>query len=221
MTEEALRIAHQMDAVAIGPKHGFADMERLAQTAKKFEWHLVFGLNCYYDYLIRELKDSKTIVGGGLCSASTGFESTQQKVFLSKLYQEMGCGEVDLYLNLPFLRDGKEELALAELKKVREVTKCTMKVIIEAPALTDAQVKTACELVVTSGADFVKTGTGFLGPTTLEIVKKVKDAVGDRIQIKAAGGIMGYETLCAMRKMGVTRFGMGYEKAIKLMEELG
>ena len=220
MTAEALKIAHAMDAVAIGPKHGKEDMKKLVQAAKDYEIHLIYGLNCYYDYLLQELKDSKTIVGGGLCSPSTGFESTEQKVFLSQLYQDMGCGEVDLYINIPYIRDGMEELALEELKKVRDVTKCTMKVIIEAPALTDAQIKSACEVVVASGADFVKTATGFLGPTTLEIVKKVKDAVGDRIAIKAAGGIMGYETLQAMLDMGVTRFGMGYEKVTKLMREL-
>lgn len=221
MTEEALCIAHAMDAVAISPKHGFEDMKKLAEAAKRFEWHLVYGLNCYYDYLLSQLKGSKTIVGGGIASASTGFESTEQKLYLSKLYQDMGCGEVDLYINIPYIRDGMEDRALEELKRVREVTKCTMKVIIEAPALTDAQIKSACEVVIASGADFVKTATGFLGPTTLEIVKKVKSAVGDRIQIKAAGGIAGYETLCAMRNMGVSRFGMGFEKVIKMMEELG
>lgn len=220
MTDEAIRVAHMMDAVAIGPKHGFEDMKRLVQAAKRYDWHLVYGLNCYYDYLLYELKDTNTVVGGGICSASTGFESTEQKVFLAKRYQEIGCGEIDLYINIPFIRDQRDELALKELKKVREVTKCTMKVIIEAPTLTDDQIKRACEVVILAGADFVKTGTGFLGATTLETIKKVKEAVGNRIQMKAAGGIMGYETLIAMNHMGVTRFGMGYEKAVRMMQAL-
>ena len=52
MTDEAIRVAHMMDAVAIGPKHGFEDMKRLVQAAKTYDWHLVYGLNCYYDYLL-------------------------------------------------------------------------------------------------------------------------------------------------------------------------
>ena len=71
-----------------------------------------------------------------------------------------------------------------------------------------------------SGADYIKTGTGFLGATTLEIVKKVMDQARNKILVKAAGGIMGYETINAMKNMGVDRFGMGYEKAIRLMEEM-
>lgn len=70
------------------------------------------------------------------------------------------------------------------------------------------------------GADFIKTGTGFFGPTTLEIVRMVSDAAAGRIRIKAAGGIMGYETLKAMREMGVSRFGMGYKKVAAMLREL-
>ena len=214
-------VAHSLDAVAIGPKHNFSDMQKLVAAAKEYDWHLIYGLNCFYDYLLEELKGTNTIVGGGLCSASTGFESTEQKLFLAELYQKMGCGEVDLYINIPYIRSGMAERALDELKMLRDRINCTMKVIIEAPSLTDDQLKTACEVVVDSGADFLKTGTGFLGASTLETVKKVKDVVGDRIRLKAAGGIMGFETLRAMHDMGVERFGMGYEKAIRMMEELG
>ena len=220
MTEMGWELSRNLDAVAIGPNHGFADMKKLVQAAIKYEWKLIYGLNCYYDYLLSELKGTNTIIGGGLCSASTGFESTEQKIFLAELYQSMGCGEIDLYINIPYIRDGKEELALKELKQIRDVTKCTMKVIIEAPILNDEQIKRACQIVIDSGADYIKTGTGFLGATTLEIVKKVMDQARNKILVKAAGGIMGYETINAMKNMGVDRFGMGYEKAIRLMEEM-
>ena len=220
MSKLALEIAHQMDAVAISPEHDFRDMEELVRAAKEFDLHLVYGLNCFYPYLLRELKGTHTIVGGGLVSASSGFESTEQKLFLAKLYQEMGCGEIDMYLNLPYLRSGMEDRALEELKRMREAVKCPLKVIIEAPLLTPAQIKSACEVVIASGADFIKTGTGFFGPTTLEIVRMVSDAAAGRIRSKAAGGIMGYETLKAMREMGVSRFGMGYKKVAAMLREL-
>lgn len=220
MNDIAVDIAHRMDAVAISPEHNFRDMQELVTVAKKYDLHLVYGLNCFYPYLLENLKGSNTIVGGGIASASTGYESSEQKYFLAELYQSMGCGEMDLYINIPFIRSGMEDRALQELQKLRNIIKCTMKVIIEAPALSDDQIRTAGDVVVRSGADFIKTGTGFLGPTTLEIVQKVKEAVGNKIQIKAAGGITGYPMVKAMLDMGVTRIGMGYKKVIKMMEEL-
>lgn len=220
MSAERMRIAKMLDAVAISPGHDFRDMQELARIAKKYQIHLVYGLSCFCPYLLEELKGTGTVVGGGIFSANTGFEDTEQKIFMAKYNQELGCREIDMYINIPYIRSGMEELALKELKRVREVTKCPLKVIIEAPALTDAQIRTACEIVIDSGADFIKTGTGFLGPTTLETVKKVMDTARGKIQVKAAGGIMGYETLSAMEKMGVTRFGMGYKKAEKMLGEL-
>ncbi len=220
MKRTAAEIAHILDAVAIGKEHNFKDMELLVAAAKKYDFHLIYGLNCFYPYLLKELKGSATIVGGGIASVSTGFEPTEQKVFAAKAYIDMGCGEVDMVMNLTYLRSGMEDYALEELKRIREVVPTTLKVIIEAPLLSDEQVKTACEIVVHSGADFVKTGTGFFGPTTLETVRQVRDAVNGRIQVKAAGGIMGYETVNAMLEMGVTRIGMGYKKAAAMLDEL-
>lgn len=220
MNSLALEIAHIIDAVAISPQHTFHDMEELVAASKKYDIHLVYGLNCFYPYLLKELKGSHTIVGGGIASSSAGYESTEVKLFMAKMYQDMGCGEVDLYINIPYIRSGMPERALDELKKMRDAIECTMKVIVEAPILSSAELKTACEVVVASGADYIKTGTGFLGASTLDTVREVKDYVGDKIKIKAAGGIMGIETVQAMRAMGVSRIGMGYKKVISMLEAM-
>ena len=220
MNSESLRIAAMMDAVAIGPEHNFKDMQDLVRVAKEYNIHLIYGLSCFCGYMLKELKGTGTIVGGGIFSAHTGFEDTEQKLFMAKYNQEIGCGEIDMFINIPYIRSGMEDLALEELKKIRNITKCPLKVIIEAPVLSDEQIKTACEIVIESGADFIKTGTGFLGATTLEIVKKVMDVAKGKIQVKAAGGIMGYETVIAMEKMGVSRFGMGYKKAERMLHAL-
>lgn len=84
MSKLALEIAHQMDAVAISPEHDFRDMEELVRAAKEFDLHLVYGLNCFYPYLLRELKGTHTIVGGGLVSASSGFESDRAEALPRK-----------------------------------------------------------------------------------------------------------------------------------------
>lgn len=214
------QLADKIDAVAIGTTHNFADMQALADAAKRFDLHLVYGLNCFYPYLLQQLKGCHTIVGGGIGSSGTGAEGTEVKLYQAKLYQEMGCGEVDLYINIPYIRSGMAEEALKELRILRDAIRCPMKVIVEAPVLNSEQLKSACEVVVASGADFIKTGTGFLGASTLETVRCVKQLVGDRVQIKAAGGIQGIETVSAMLDMGVSRIGMGFLKVVDMLEQM-
>ena len=86
--------------------------------------------------------------------------------------------------------------------------------------LTNDEIKTASEIIVKAGGDFVKTGNGFYGPTTLEAVKIIKDTVGDKARIKAAGGIKGIDMVEELIELGVSRIGMSNPKTAKMMEEL-
>ena len=96
-----------------------------------------------------------------------------------------------------------------------------LKVIIEPMLLTDEEIRRASELAVEAGADYVKTGSGFsIGkPTTLHHVKVIKDTIGDRAQIKVAGGVRDLDTLLKMYKLGATRFGIGCASAEKILAE--
>ena len=86
--------------------------------------------------------------------------------------------------------------------------------------MTDEEIKIASEIVAEGGADFVKTSTGFFGPTTIEAVKILKDAVGDKCQIKAAGGVQGLPMIEELKALGVTRFGLSNAKTVGIIEEL-
>lgn len=126
-----------------------------------------------------------------------------------------------MVMNVGWLRSGRYDLVLDDIKAVREATPGTsLKVIIEAMTLTDDEIRKACELVIQAGADYVKSGTGFSeAPTTLHHVKVMKEAIGDRLKLKVAGGVRSLDTLLKMHKLGADRFGIGWKSAEKIIEE--
>jgi deoxyribose-phosphate aldolase len=87
-------------------------------------------------------------------------------------------------------------------------------------SLTPFETQQACDICVRSGATFVKTGTGWAARgTTLDDVRMVKSLVGDRISIKASGGIRNLDTLLEMYKAGARRFGVNLKSGIQIVEE--
>ncbi len=94
-----------------------------------------------------------------------------------------------------------------------------VKVILEAHYLTDEQIVRGSRLAVRAGAAFVKTGTGW-APTgaTLHNVALIKSAVGDAAQVKAAGGVRDLQTVVAMIRLGVTRFGVGLNSGTAILD---
>ena len=93
------------------------------------------------------------------------------------------------------------------------------KVIIELNCLTDEELPKACEIVMASGADFLKTGTGWVpGDANIERIRKIKDIVGDRIKIKAAGGVRTREDFDKLVEIGVARMGINTKSAVEIVK---
>ena len=120
-----------------------------------------------------------------------------------------GADEIDMVMNVGFFRDGKYELVQTEIANIKKaISSNILKVIIETCYLTDEEIAIASELVLKAGADFVKTSTGFgSGGASLNDVKIMKKVVGDKVKIKASGGIRDAETAKEYIKMGVDRIG--------------
>ncbi len=221
MTEKALAFARMVDSVAINPRDTFDDIKKLVEDAKKYHYHLIYGLSCYNEYMIEQLKGTDTLVGGAIGEAlGIGEPPVACKVAMAKHWVEIGCGELDMFMNISMLRSRMYDEVLKEIKAIRAVTSKILKVIIHTPLLTDEEIKIASEIVAEGGADFVKTSTGFFGPTTIEAVKILKDAVGDKCQIKAAGGVQGLPMIEELKALGVTRFGLSNAKTVGIIEEL-
>ena len=131
------------------------------------------------------------------------------KAFEAREAVMAGADEIDMVINVGALKAGRDEEVLNDIKLVREACEGkVLKVIIETCLLSDEEKERACELAVKAGADFVKTSTGFgKGGATLRDVALIKKIVGDRIKVKASGGIRDYHTAIAMIEAGADRLG--------------
>ena len=152
-----------------------------------------------------------------------GATSSDVKRFETEAAIDDGAHEIDLVLNLGWLKQGNDKFVLRELRDVVEAAdERPVKVILETCRLTREEKIRACHLAVESGARFVKTSTGFgAGGATLEDVKLLRETVGPKFGVKASGGIRDAPTALAMIAAGATRLGTSSGVAIvkTLLEE--
>ena len=172
------------------------------------------------------VKQAAEYLGGKLpvCTVigfPNGYDSTAAKCFEAEDAVRNGADEIDMVINIGWARDGRWEDLLAEIKAVKAA--CggrILKVIIECCLLTEAEKIRLCEIVTESGADFIKTSTGFGGGgATREDVALMAAHVGPKVKIKAAGGIASLEDAADFIALGADRLGTSrVVKAVKAME---
>ncbi len=138
-----------------------------------------------------------------------GYSTTAVKVFEAQDAMANGASEVDLVVNLGWVKDGRWSDVLAELRAVKEACgEHILKVIVETCQLTQEEKVKLCELVTESGADFIKTSTGFSsGGATAEDVALLRAHVRAQVQVKAAGGITSLEDAQTFLDLGAARLG--------------
>lgn len=185
------------------------DVKRLCQEAIEYE----FGAVCIHPYY---LEYAKGLLEGSqvkLCTVvgfPLGTNGLETKAFETDRAIEKGAEEIDMVMNIGALKDKNYDKVRKDIEAVVRAAKdrAIVKVIIETNLLTEEEKIKACEIVVEAGADFVKTSTGFSGGgATVEDIKLMKSTVGDKIGVKAAGGIRDYRTAQAMVEAGATRLG--------------
>ena len=172
------------------------------------------------------VKQAAEYLGGRLpvCTVigfPNGYDSTAAKCFEAEDAVRNGASEIDMVINIGWARDGRWEDLLAEIKAV--MAACggrILKVIIECCLLTEAEKIRLCGIVTESGADFIKTSTGFGGGgATREDVALMAAHVGPNVRIKAAGGIASLEDAADFIRLGADRLGTSrVVKAVKAME---
>ncbi len=138
-----------------------------------------------------------------------GYSTTAVKVFETEDAIRNGADEIDMVINIGWLKDGRYEDLLNEIKQIKKA--CgdhILKVIIETCLLTDEEKIKMCEIVSESGADFIKTSTGFsTGGATKEDVALFAAHVADHVRIKAAGGISSLQDAEDFIALGASRLG--------------
>ena len=172
------------------------------------------------------VKQAAEYLGGRLpvCTVigfPNGYDTTAAKCFEAEDAVKNGADEIDMVINIGWARDGRWEDLLAEIRAVKAA--CggrILKVIIECCLLTEAEKIRLCEIVTESGADFIKTSTGFGGGgATREDVALMATHVGPKVKIKAAGGIASLEDAADFIRLGADRLGTSrVVKAVKAME---
>ncbi len=138
-----------------------------------------------------------------------GYMTKETKVFETANAVKNGAVEIDMVINVGDLKAGKTETVLDEIKEVKKACDGKLlKVIIETCLLTDDEKKIMCDIVVKSGAEYIKTSTGFAGGgATFHDVELMANEVGERIKVKAAGGIKSIDDAVRFLDLGASRLG--------------
>jgi deoxyribose-phosphate aldolase len=217
----AKSIAKMIDLSCVRTTSSQPDIEEMVRAAKIYGFGQVSVLQCFIPYTKQLLGDSTDIRLVGNVSFPSGSDSTSIKILQAKEMMAAGCDEIDMVMNIGKLRSGELVEVESDVRAVVETVHPTpVKVIIEIMYLTREETAQACKICVHSGAAFVKTGTGWANRgTTLEDVQLVKSLVGERIKIKASGGIRELGMMVEMIQAGASRFGVNLKSGIKLVEE--
>ncbi len=197
------------------------DINRLCSEAKKYGFYAV----CVNPYRVKEA--SEFLKGADVKIISVvgfplGATFTEVKVQETIMAIKNGASEIDMVINIGALKDGDYGLVEKDIREVVDAAHpmhAKVKVIIETCYLNEDEKKKACILSKNAGADFVKTSTGF-GSTgaKVEDIEMMREIVGERIGIKAAGGIHSAEEAIAMINAGATRIGAS--KSVALIESV-
>jgi len=181
---------------------------KLCDEAKEYQFYAVCVNGCYVSLAKKELQNTDVKVAA-VIGFPLGAMTTEAKVFEAKDCIAKGANEIDMVINIGMLKSGDYEYVEDEIRRIKEaIGNNVLKVIFENCYLTDDEKKTVTQLAVNAKADFVKTSTGFgTGGATFEDVQLMKEIVGDKAQIKAAGGVRDVATAIKYIEMGVTRLG--------------
>lgn len=184
------------------------DVVKVCTEAMKYNFASVC-VNSSFTKTVKELladSDVKTCVAVGF---PLGAMSEKAKICETRTAIADGADEIDMVINIGLFKNGKKDEVLQEIQRIKEA--CgdkLLKVIIETCFLDDLQIIELCEIAEKAGADYVKTSTGFNGEgATEKNVRLMRETVGDRLGVKASGGIRTKEDALKMIEAGASRIG--------------
>jgi len=213
-------IAKMIDISAVRTNATLDEIRKVADAAKTYGFICAFAMPCFTGELVQLLKDRDDIMVGGVAGFPSGADTTEIKVAAARQLLKLGVNEVDMVINVGALKSGEYDRVRDDIKAVVDVCDVPVKSILEVAYLTEDEIRTGSRLAVEAGVAFVKTGTGWADkPATVEAIRIIKSEIGDAARIKAAGGIRKLSTLLEMADAGCSRFGIGLESAIRIVEE--
>ena len=201
-----MQLEQYIDYTNLKPDATRADIEELCKIAKERGYANVC-VNGAYVALCRQLLRGSGVGVACVVGFPLGASTTEVKAFEATKAVEDGADEIDMVMAVGALKGGDFDYVAKDIAAVKHACGVTLKVIIEECLLTDEQIAEAARICVRSGADIVKTSTGFSkAGATLHAIEIIKANCGD-LGIKAAGGIRDAETARAFIEAGATRIG--------------
>ena len=197
-----------IDHTVLRPDATRVDVLRLCQEAKECRFSVIFVPPCYVNEAVAAVAGTSILVGIPI-GFPLGGHTTKVKVAEAVEAVSRGARVLDMVINVSRLKSGDREYVRQDIAEVVTATPgIEHKVILETCYLTQQEKRTACQLVVEAGADYVKTSTGFgAGGATADDVRLMKETVAGRVKVKASGGIRDWKTTLAMLEAGADRIG--------------
>ncbi|MDG1357252.1 MAG: deoxyribose-phosphate aldolase [Akkermansiaceae bacterium] len=205
-------VAATIDHAVLKPEFTDADLEQHAAMCIENGVFSMCVKPCDVKVAADLLQNSSVKVSCVL-SFPHGADTTATKTFQAQQAIEDGVDEIDMVMNIGKFMSGDFDYVKNDIQAVVQLAhrhKVLVKVIQESGHLTPDQIAKACQLAYQAGADFVKTSTGFgPGAATPESIKVMINTVGDKMQVKASGGIRTWDEAVAYLEQGVDRLGVG------------
>jgi deoxyribose-phosphate aldolase len=212
-------LAKYIDHTLLKQDASFSQIETLCLEAKQFDFMSV----CIQPHFVSYAKSLLLETNVKVCTV-IGFPLGQNhrdiKVAETKKAIAEGADEIDMVINISLLKSNKFHELYLEIAEIKYACQGrVLKVILETCLLNDQEIVKACEIAKEAKADFVKTSTGFsTGGATVDHVRLMKKTVGDKLQVKASGGIRSLADMQAMIEAGATRIGTS--SGVKILQGL-
>ena len=204
---ERKEILKKVDHTLLAQSAGWEQIKEILEDAMKYETASACIPTAYVKQAAEYVKGKLpicTVIG-----FPNGYSTTAGKVYETQDAVANGADEIDMVINIGFLKEGRYKEVEEEIRKVHEACQGRiLKVIIETCLLSEEEKMKMCEIVTCAGAEYIKTSTGFsTAGATFDDVELFAKHVGENVRIKAAGGISSLDDAERFMELGATRLG--------------
>jgi deoxyribose-phosphate aldolase len=222
-TMPKLSVNRYLDAAILKPELPETDVVKALEQCVAYEIKSVCVRPGDIELALQVCRGTATEVGCVL-NFPHGAGLSTVKAFEAKQYLNLGVAEIDMVVNYSFIKSGRWDRVEDDITAVTRLTQpagVVLKVILETAMLSLDEISRATTVAAQAGADFVKTSTGFNGEgATVEAVQTMLEAAGDRIKVKASGGIRNLEQAKLFLEMGCQRLGVNYTSVSAICDPL-
>lgn len=199
-------IANYIDHSLLNPMATAKDLEVCCHQAIQYKFPAV----CVYPSQVkraREILHNQKVKIATVIGFPTGATTSNVKLYEAQEAVENGAVELDIVINLGWVKSGESELIYQEMASICDTTGQTVKAILETTCLTDTEKRLAAEICLDAGVSFLKTSTGWFGGATVSDVQLLSEIAKGRVGIKASGGIHTIEQAITLINAGASRLG--------------